>query len=870
MLLFPNSGRLLSAALTRVVTVFLLFSLIISSAFSAIGSWSQIGPEGGTAASMAVDPTDPKTVYVGAFGGIYKSTDGGASWKLTIVGFPKSVRVFAVVLNPVNPSIVYAGVGGHGIYKSTNGGASWSAVNTGLSNRQVRALAIDPKSPNTLYTGTLNGGVFKTTDGGLSWSALSISSTSLSVFNLVIDPVNTSIVYATTSGKGIYKSVNGGVSWSPINVGLTTLYVNALAIDPKVPAVLYAGTSSGVFKTIDGGASWQAKNIPGLIQKQIATIIVDNLNTNNIYIGFFNANSIFKSIDGGENWATFSTGLPGGVIESLTLDPVSPSTLYTGVRSHGIFKSTNGGATWSEANNGFRSSYVSSVVQHPTTPSIIYAATMGSGVKKSTDGGITWISSNTGLTGLNINTLVMDPSSPGTLYAGTDSRGIFKTIDSGTTWVATVPNAINARAFTIAIDPRAPNTLYAGVVNLSGMTGVIKSTDAGATWVATDLVSKSGVYLGFVNSLTIDSVSSKVYAGIFGKGVHVTSNGGASWTALNAGLGNLYVNSIALDPATSDPKTMYVGTSGGIYKSVTSGSSWSLVRSGWTNTLLMNSTTAGTIYAGSFTGILKSDNGGSNWTALNRGLNHINIQSIKVNTGDGNSLFVGTGDGGIYSFTFSDTSPVTFTFKDIIDAPLATLVTSNEIVVQGINTGTPISIVGGEYSVNGGGFSSNSGSVSNGDSIVVRTTSASEGGATVNATLTVGDASDTFSVTTVRGPDSIPDQFGFKGVKDVEPGSFVISNTIQVTGINTESPISIAKGRYSINGGPYNARVTTVKNGDKISVIVRAWNHLDTSNSATLTIGGVSATFTVYTKRAKDEPKPEEPKTEPVPDEPKL
>jgi len=118
--------------------------------------------------AIVLHPTEPDTLYIGTTRGFFASHDGGAHWTQNQTIPPGSVS--AVVVNPVNPAILYAGGADIGMVKSLDGGATWTAGNTGLTNSAIRALALDPKQPETLYAGT-NGGLFKTVDGGLHWSS---------------------------------------------------------------------------------------------------------------------------------------------------------------------------------------------------------------------------------------------------------------------------------------------------------------------------------------------------------------------------------------------------------------------------------------------------------------------------------------------------------------------------------------------------------------------------------------------------------------------------------------------------------------------------------------------------------------------------
>ena len=229
---------------------------------------------------MAIDPVDPSTLYLGETedeDGIYallKSTDGGATWN-SIWNYNSGLQsdLNALAIDPVNPTTLYAGVGdssfyiapgttGTGVFKSTDGGATWNI--TGLQDTAVTVLTIDRSDPGILYAGTQGiyakptgfRGLFKSTDSGATWFAVNNGLTGLSdigatVTALVIAPNNSNIIYAGTSGGGVYKSVDGGANWATFNDGLTNRDIRALAAGPGEPTALYAATAGGVFRIID-------------------------------------------------------------------------------------------------------------------------------------------------------------------------------------------------------------------------------------------------------------------------------------------------------------------------------------------------------------------------------------------------------------------------------------------------------------------------------------------------------------------------------------------------------------------------------------------------------------------------------------------
>ncbi len=289
---------------------------------------------------IRVAPGDPSTVYAGANSGVYKSTDGGASWQLTGTAgaavVPTLVR--AVAVDASNASIVYAASGG-GLYKSTDGGAHYELKNSGLSSALVNTLAVDPLATSTVYAG-LSNGVFKTTNGGDTWAAQTTGFPGPTTFyEVLVNPSNPQVVYAATN-RGVYKTTNGGASWAAANAGIgpgaATL---SLAFEPSNTNTLYVGMQAagvGVYKSVDGGASW-APSGPGLSYftsgfeavPVVTLLVVDPASPSTVYAAT-DAAGVFKSADGGASWARSSAGLTNGNVTALALRPGSPPALLAG------------------------------------------------------------------------------------------------------------------------------------------------------------------------------------------------------------------------------------------------------------------------------------------------------------------------------------------------------------------------------------------------------------------------------------------------------------------------------------------------------------------------------------------------------------
>lgn len=206
-----------------------------------------------------------------------------------------------------------------------------------------------------------------------------------------------------------------------------------------------------------------------------------------------------------------------------------------------------------------------------------------------------------------------------------------------------------------------------------------------------------------------------------------------------------------------------------------------------------------------------------------------------------------------------DTVPDAFTFNDVVNATPSTQMVSREITVNGITSPAPISVTGGEYSINGGAYTSAAGTVTNGQAVTVRHTSSALNSTTTNTTLTIGGISDTYSTTTVAAgapPDTTPDAFSFTSQTSVALSTVVVSNKLIVSGINTATPVSISGGEYSINGGAFTSASGTISNGQIVAVRHTSSAANSTVTTTTLTIGSVQGLFTSTTLAGAVAPPP--------------
>jgi photosystem II stability/assembly factor-like uncharacterized protein len=658
----------------------LLASFLPGTVDAGTTEWTNVGPEGGGAGIMAIDPQDPATVYAGTVVGLFKSKDGGTSWSNAgLTGW----SVTSLVIDPHNAATLYAAtvfttdedVDIIKIFKSLDEGATWNEAGSGLpAGCCTASLSIDPQDSRTLYAfGSNPWKLFKSTDGGESWALTSAlpgnagpGHQSVYFVAMAIDPQTPNTLYAAGQGAdsagrsivAVFKSTDGGANWKEASSGLSAInggyfVPGALAIDPKNPRTVYATTFSGVFKSTDGGASWRASNsgIPQFRASNVLAccssgVVVDPQNSNTLYVpgSDYSNPVIFKSTNGGASWNALNSLLPRSGYTALIIDP--QSTLYAVSRS-GPFKSTDGGASWRAANSGLRAIPVSSVAINPHITAFIYA-----GNYLSLDAGKGWFALNYANWSGPVDALAIDPQTPSNVYAGSGgiecggfpAAGVFKSPDGGISWMDTRAGITCVSA--IVIDPQSPSTIYAGSRYNAG---VYKSTDAGTSWIAVSSGLPRGPGGVSVSALAIDPRNtSTVYAGT-GGGLFKSTDGGASWSAVNSGLTSLSVGSLAIDP--QDTGTVYAGTYGGLFKSPDGGASWrNLSAASSTNVyaVAIDPQRPGTIYAGIETGVAQSTDGGESWTPIPGGPGRARL--LVLDPQDPNRVYAG-GPGGLFAIS---------------------------------------------------------------------------------------------------------------------------------------------------------------------------------------------------------------------------
>ncbi|MGA1999769.1 MAG: hypothetical protein ABSG52_07240 [Terriglobales bacterium] len=594
--------------------------------------------------SIAVADSDHNTIYVGTgeacirgnitYGdGVWKSVDGGKNW--THVGLPDSRQIGAVIVHPANPNIVYVAALGHvyapsaerGIYRTTDGGATWQKVLFVNDKTGGIDVVFDPQNPNTLFasmwevsrtpwslsSGGPGSGLYRSTDGGNTWKRLEghgLPDGVLGRIGVSVSGADSNRVYALIEAKegGLFRSDDGGDTWTRVNdderYRQRAWYFTHIFADPKTVDTVYV-LNTGLFRSVDGGRTFTLLPAP---HGDHHGLWIDPTNPKSIING--NDGGATISVDAGQTWSTVynqptaqfyhviadrqfpyfvygaqqdnsSVGVPsyadegviarqhwfdfGGETGFIAPDPRNPNVVYgnneaTIFRFNKADQQTQDVSVWPLDVSGHGAVDLDVLRFNWTSPLFISAHdkttlyTAGDKVYKSTDGGMSWTAISKDLTRndkskqvpsggpitLDITsveyydtvfTLAESPVQQGELWAGTDDGLVWVTRDGGTTWTNVTPKAMPEWSMVSIIDP-SPH-------------------DAGGAYIAVD---------------RHKSDDQKPY-------IYKTSDFGKTWTMIVNGIPqNFYVRSVRED--TGRKGLLFAGTERGVYTSFDDGAHW--------------------------------------------------------------------------------------------------------------------------------------------------------------------------------------------------------------------------------------------------------------------------------------------------------
>ncbi len=497
---------------------------------------------------------------------------------------PYPAPVAAVIFDSGSSGTVYAGYDGAGVFKSTQDGAlgTWQDITQGLaSNPRVKGLAVG--AGGNLYVALGFQGLYRSSDGGLTWRAKSQGMSFLSrdnwVTSVTADPVDPNTVYVTVwtfDFSQVWVSHDAGDSWSPLFDVLED-----------------EGSISNLTRDVTNNPTgvWT-----GSYPEPTQRLAIDPADTDHLLISTYW--SIYGSEDGGFNWTERSAGAQGTCVTNIVVDRGQPDTIYASHMDAGVLTSTDGGASWQTAvpteydetiNGQFWNVRVAGGGSSNTivyTTSDPWSGSDGQ-VLKSTDGGATWnqVFSNPRpdgewMSGAMLG-LAIDPSDSSTVYITQDGGEVYRSTDGGSTWASTTGQPDDC-SFTYALEVDGDGRVFAGTL----FGGLWRSSDSGGTWQRV-LTSQNEVFRLAISSDTI-------YAAAGDGNLWSSSDGGDTWFNLTGFTPVDWgdeVNdqgwAVAIDPA--DPDHIAFGvqdsfhpadTGSGAYESTDGGATWTLINDG--------------------------------------------------------------------------------------------------------------------------------------------------------------------------------------------------------------------------------------------------------------------------------------------------
>jgi photosystem II stability/assembly factor-like uncharacterized protein len=465
--------------------------------------WTEFRVSGGDVRTFAFHPTDPNVIWAGGTNGragLWKSSDGGLSWKQLGIGLPEFNAVERLIIDPSQPNTLYM-VARRGAFKSTDNGENWTPMGGQIQEAAIKSLTLNPSMPQTLFAGTSKG-FFRSNDGGTTWTRVAGGLTTYIVTTLVLHPTMPDVMWLGTSGAGIYKTADGGKTWSDSNRGFAASWIEKVWGDPV--GSMFAQTSRGLFRG-DGKGTWSELLQPfDDDEANVNFVIFDAKTPTIVHAG--SGWSYYRSMDGGARWTEVVKPFqdPKPTFGSLVIDPKNPKTLYCADRNPSsgdpqIFKSTDGGVRWKASNRGVGAGGVLALIAD-AAGTLIALGSEG-GLWRSTDGATTWTAGGRGLPGKGMKGMAIDPTNPTRLYVVAE-QGFYHSEDGGLSFTAQKVEGPEA----VAVDSK-------GTVYLGNGDGVSRSSDGGRTF------SPFNEGLTNLDVRALHIAGTRIYAGTAGGGV---------------------------------------------------------------------------------------------------------------------------------------------------------------------------------------------------------------------------------------------------------------------------------------------------------------------------------------------------------------
>jgi photosystem II stability/assembly factor-like uncharacterized protein len=635
-------------------------------------TWVSLGPTPGEyfdygkissrIVSGTYDPQNHDIIYIGpAYGGVWKSTDGGVNW-VPLTDNQPSMAMGAIVLDPDNPQIVYAGTGeatysgasyaGLGLLKSTDGGTTWTPITAGLPvHTYFSRLVIRPGHNNELLAALGYNGLYKSTDSGETWSALLAGRCDEVRYTPTGDTV-----FVLGAGTAFKRSIDGGNTFSNFSSGLPLGERNHFDYCYSDPAYMYAAiyssTAFRVFKSTDYGLTFsQVSPSTNFNWGQAWYDMYCRVNPVNHDVAFIGTIDVFRTRDGGATFENITNAYSGGVVHPdqhyLFFDPQDPNTFFA-CNDGGIYKSTDNGNSFINMNQNLTLTQFYRITTSPFLSSRILGGTQDNGTQQ-TYASLAWAAAFGGDGG----EVAFNPFDQNYIIGETQNGGLTRTVNNGVSWMYNAMNGIDQNENVAWVAPILHHPSISGIYYVARQ-NVYKSTNNGGSWS----VISSGYINGTnpVSELAISKSNPNVMLASSGNKVFRSSDGGINWTNVTTGLPNKTVSSIYIHPDNEEEFLVAFFGLGGdkVYKSDNSGNSWRSISGDLPDTPVNDlfiytddNVHPNTYFVATDIGAFLTKDDGVNWVELANGIPNTLVMHLDYSP-ETHTLRAGTHGRGVY------------------------------------------------------------------------------------------------------------------------------------------------------------------------------------------------------------------------------
>jgi photosystem II stability/assembly factor-like uncharacterized protein len=290
--------------------------------------------------------------------GVWHSPDAGKSWLRHRAPFPLNSRIQALVAHPTEAHTIFAG-GDAGLFVSQNGGAEWEKIASQDALPTIWSLSIDPVDPSILFAGTRPAGVYRSRDGGQHWEKLAIdmarecSIGTPFVTSVLVNPNDHHTVWAGVEIDGVFRSLDGGETWTHVETGLYDPDIHAMAIAATKPTCVFASTARELFASIDVGETWKSLGVKARWPLPYARgIAVKTDDPGVLFAGCGETTTgekgyVLRSTDMGETWEMLKLPVqPNSTVWGLATHPADANRILAFSLFGEVYVSEDAGDSW--------------------------------------------------------------------------------------------------------------------------------------------------------------------------------------------------------------------------------------------------------------------------------------------------------------------------------------------------------------------------------------------------------------------------------------------------------------------------------------------------------------------------------------------